>query len=78
MMGEMSDAFKKTFSTGTSFSYKMMNPDYDMLKDSDMYYQRGNRKGQLKLAKEWGDIIPLWYAINRWQAYDTMTDFYVK
>ena len=56
----------------------MFNPDYDILSDSDIYYQRGNRKGKLKLAKEWGDVIPLWYAINRWHAYDTMTDFYVK
>jgi hypothetical protein len=78
MMGEMADAFRKTFGTGTAFTHKIFNPDYDILSDNDIYYQRGNRKGQLKLAKEWGDVVPLWYAINRWAAYDTMTDFYVK
>tara|TARA_R100000988_G_scaffold101714_1_gene75204 strand:- start:1268 stop:5272 length:4005 start_codon:yes stop_codon:yes gene_type:complete len=78
LMGEMSDVMYKTFGTGAAFTYKMFNDDYDMLKDKDVYYQRGNRKGQLKLAKEWGDIIPLWYAINRFKAYDTMKDFYVK
>ena len=78
LMGEMSDVMYKTFGTGAAFTYKMFNDDYDILKDKDVYYQRGNRKGQLKLAKEWGDIIPLWYAINRFKAYDTMKDFYVK
>ena len=78
LMGEMSDVMYKTFGTGAAFTYSMFNEDYDMLKDSDVYYQRGARKGKLKLAKEWGDIVPLWYAINRWFAYDTMTDFYVK
>ena len=78
LMGEMSDVMYKTFGTGTSFAYGWFNEDYDITKDSDVYYQRGKRKGKLKLAKEWGDIIPLWYAINRWKAYDTMKDFYVK
>ena len=28
-------------------------------KESGLYYTRGNRKGQAKLGKEWGDFIPL-------------------
>ena len=54
------------------------NPNYNILKDKDYYYQRGNRKGQSKLGKQWADVMPLWYTLNRWAAYDTMEDWYVK
>lgn len=48
------------------------------LGDKDLYYQRGDRKGQSKIYKEWSDVLPILYTINRWQAYDTVEDFYVK
>ena len=41
-------------------------------------YQRGSREGRLKMWKEWSDAIPILYAINRWRAYDTQRDFFVK
>ena len=77
-LGEMGDAFWKTIGTGLALGQGIVNEDYNIKSDSDVYYQRGYRKGQLKLAKEWADIIPLLYTINRYRAYDTMTDFYVK
>ena len=52
--------------------------DYDILDDKRIYYQRGTRKGQLKLIKEWQDALPLVYMLNRWAAYDTINDFFVK
>lgn len=48
------------------------------LEEKDLYYQRGDRKGQSKIYKEWSDVLPILYTINRWQAYDTVEDFYVK
>ena len=47
-------------------------------KESGLYYERGPRKGQVKLAKEWGDVIPLWYTINRWLAFDSVKNFHIK
>jgi len=47
-------------------------------KDSGLYYTRGTRKGKVKLSKEWGDVIPGWYTINRWLAFDNIKNFYVK
>ena len=54
------------------------NPSYNILKDKNYYYQRGTRKGQSKVGKEWGDVIPLWYTLNRWISYDTVDDWYVE
>lgn len=52
---------------------------YDMFVDPEsLYYQRGARKGELKLNKEWADALPVFYTINRWRSYDTVTDFFVR
>ena len=76
-LDEMGDALWKTIGLGISFGKGTFDPNYNPKKDKDLYYQRGYRKGQSKLAKEWSDIIPLLYTINRYRAYDSMTDFYV-
>ena len=44
----------------------------------EITYQRGDRKGTSKIVKEWSDVLPVLYTINRWKAYDTVEDFYVK
>ena len=57
----------------------------DITKDGDTFqedkrvvYQRGSRKGQLKMKKQWLDAIPLLYSIEKWRKYETMRDFWVK
>ena len=47
-------------------------------KDSGLYYTRGPRRGGAKLNKEWGDVVPGWYTINRWLAFDNIKNFYIK
>ena len=32
----------------------------------------------MKVAKEWMDVMPLLYTINRYKSYDTVKDFWVK
>ena len=46
--------------------------------EESLYYQKGTRNGELKLAKQWADVVPGWYTINRWRSYDNVTDFFVK
>ena len=46
--------------------------------DKRVVYQRGSRKGQLKMKKQWLDAIPLLYSIEKWRKYETMRDFWVK
>jgi len=50
---------------------------YDFMSDS-MYYERGPFEGDLKYMKEWRDVIPGLYALNRWDSYETIKTFYIK
>jgi hypothetical protein len=52
--------------------------DYNIYEDKYFYYQRGPKKGQSKLKKNWMDIVPLLYAFNRWIAYDDERDFFIQ
>jgi hypothetical protein len=67
-LGEMGEAIQDSFAF--PFSYAV-DPE-------SVFYQRGARKGDLKLAKQWADVVPGWYTINRWRSYDNVTDFFVK
>lgn len=71
-MAELIDATMKTvyipaISLGMTKEERML--------DKRIYYQRGDRKGQPKLLKEWGDVTPWFYTINRFKSYDTVKDF---
>ena len=77
-VGELAEALSQSFWFPAMSIYDAANPNYDITKDKDYYYQRGTRKGQTKIAKEWGDVIPLVYTFNRWAAYDTAKDWWVK
>jgi hypothetical protein len=53
------------------------NPEY-WEGNKDIVYQRRPDKGNLKMAKEWKDAIPILYTFQRWASYDTVSDFYIK
>jgi len=74
MLGEMGQALEMT--VRTPFAYAFM--DDEEFSKSRYIYKRGDRKGELKLAKEWGDAMPIMYGINRWRGFLNITDFYVK
>ena len=78
MMGDMGDAVISTLQVPLAYSYQLADPSYDITKDKAIYYQRGSRKGTMKVARDWSDVIPLLYTINRYKAYDTVKDFWVK
>ena len=42
------------------------------------YFEKGVNKGRLKLAKEWGDLIPILDQFNRWRSFETVKTFYVR
>jgi hypothetical protein len=46
--------------------------------DSDYVYQRGVRKGELKLYKNWEDVIPILYSIKKYEDFLNLTNFYIK
>lgn len=41
-------------------------------------FQRGVNKGEYKWTKEWGDIIPFFSAINKWDSFEELQEFYIK
>lgn len=74
-LGELGEALSYTLTTAAGYSYYSEEEFYA---DKDFVYQRGPRKGQLKIAKNWGDVIPLWYSIQKWVNFDNLTNFYIK
>jgi hypothetical protein len=46
--------------------------------NSNYVYQRGQRKGELKLYKNFKDVFPLVYSIQKWESYLKNSDFYIK
>lgn len=44
----------------------------------NMRFQRGVNKDELRWWKEWKDVIPGLKQMNRWDAFDTVKNFYIK
>ena len=44
----------------------MTQSQSEFYKNSTYVYQRGRKKGELKLWKEWKDAIPILYTIQKW------------
>jgi len=74
-MGEMGEAIEMTIGTGFGLMYEDREEFWN---DKDYVYVRGHRKGELKIAKEWGDIIPIWYTKNKWKNFLNQTNFFIK
>ena len=74
-MGEMAEAVSSTFWTGGNLLIQSKDEFYA---NKDYVYQRGKRKGQLKMAKEWADILPFIYTAQKWSNFDQARDFYIK
>ena len=78
---EVGQALSSSVGTPMAMSIAAINGEEGWIKFNEnktFVYQRGDRKGQLKLWKEWKDAIPILYAIERFKAYDTARTFWVK
>jgi hypothetical protein len=51
---------------------------FPFIPDSEKTIQRGPNKGRYKVAKEAGDIIPIIKQLQRWNAFETTKEFWVK
>ena len=74
-MGELAQALMSTVITPY---YAITQDEGDFYANSEVVYQRGTRKGTLKLTKEWADAVPILYTIKKWQAYNDMKNFFIK
>ena len=50
---------------------------YDAVTDN-MRFERGVNKGELRWWKEWKDVIPGLKQMNRWDAFETVKNFYIR
>jgi hypothetical protein len=79
MLGEMAEALMTMVQTPMVLSGAAISGELGDIKlDKRIYYQRGSRKGQLRMKKEWMDVFPILYALNRWLSYDKVKNFHVK
>jgi hypothetical protein len=74
-MGELGQALMSTVITPY---YAITQDGNEFYANTDVVYQRGSRKGMLKLSKEWKDVIPILYSIKKWQNYADMKNFFIK
>lgn len=74
-LGEIGEALSQSYMA--PFAYATQDEE-EFWNNSDYVYQRGTRAGQLKLKKEWQDVIPAWYAYKKWINYIDRTDFFIK
>ena len=60
---DMAEALQMTIYTPYGF---LTSTKEEFYANSTYVYQRGRRKGELKLWKEWKDAIPILYSIQKW------------
>jgi hypothetical protein len=52
--------------------------EYPFVSDEKAHFQRGVNEGELKLWKETTDMIPIWKQLNRWDAFETINNYFLK
>lgn len=60
--GDIADVFTATLKTATG----------------DPYFKTGVNKGELRIYKEFADVLPILQMWNKWQSYETVKTFYIK
>jgi hypothetical protein len=51
---------------------------YPFIPEEDAIIKRGPNKGKYKVAKEFGDIVPIIKQVQRWYAFDEKTKFWIR
>ena len=74
-LGEVGGAVSLTFRHPL---HSLWNTEEEMLNDKRFYYQKKPKKGMMKLGKEWGDVVPIYYTYNKWESFKRRKSFYIK
>ena len=79
LLGDFGEAISTTTITGwNGVEYFFTDNQEDWYQNKDIFYQRKPNKGNLKMNKQWMDIIPGLHMIQKWRSYDKLQDFYIK
>lgn len=74
-LGEIGEAMSLSVRTPIAMLYY---DDKEFRTNGSYVYQRGRKRGQLKVGKAWKDVIPLIYTIQKWDNYIQEQDFFIK
>jgi hypothetical protein len=74
-LGELGEAVSLSYMTPLAYVYEGKDEFYA---DKDYVYQNKPNKGQLKLYKNWADVVPILYSIQKWDNMIKAQDFYIK
>ena len=74
-IGELGEALGLTINTPIARLYLSKEEFYA---DKDYVYQNKPNKGKLKLYKNWADVVPILYSIQKWDNMIKAQDFYIK
>jgi len=74
-MGELGEALSMSLTTPLGYLYYS---DEEFKSNSSFVYQQKPRKGQLKVYKNWKDVIPVLYSIQKYDAYLRMNNYFIK
>jgi hypothetical protein len=74
-LGELGEAISLSYMTPLAYIYEGKDGFYA---DKDYVYQNKPNKGQLKLYKNWADVVPILYSIQKWDNMIKAQDFYIK
>ena len=74
-VGEIGEALNLSIKTPFAYIYKSNDEFYA---DKDYVYQNKPNKGQLKLYKNWADVVPILYSIQKWDNMIKAQDFFIK
>ena len=74
-LGELGEAISLSYMTPLAYLYKS---DEEFYADSEYVYQNKPNKGKLKVYKNWADVVPLLYSIQKWDNMIKEQEFYIK
>jgi hypothetical protein len=74
-LGELGEAISLSYMTPLAYLYEGKEEFYA---DKDYVYQNKPNKGKLKLYKNWADVVPILYSIQKWDNMIKAQDFYIK
>ena len=78
-VAEITEAVGSTVMTPAAYTIAWVKGDTVKFNTNSTYvYQRGARKGEWKVKKNWYDALPILYTIERFKSYDTVRNFWVK
>jgi hypothetical protein len=74
-LGELGEALSLSYMTPLAYLYQSNEEFYA---NKEYVYQNKPNKGELKVYKNWADVVPILYSMQKWDNMIKAQDFYIK